>query len=668
MDINNEDVINDISEAELLREKYIEKYNKEELYFLVSILPKSKLIKPIKKYNKEFIKDMPHGFSGPDKWPDRNLREFYYFQIHKKRNLRLVLCIEKARNEYFQEIDNKITNKIGLPQFVRKEIQNGSTNYFGKIIEILMETNFKDNILFYFKCIELSLSDAQKDYLKEKFIRISCNYNEKKEKQLVASHVKEKKELQELYKKKIQDVEMGFNVALSEKKEEIKLLKKEMKANEESHEIEMASRKSKIANIEEILKIEVNAQRKEIIRLEKKIEKLTNDLEISKAENNIQQSKMKELSLVSNGEYEKFNKLAKEKWTMLNQHVIDEKFEIEREIEIIKIEKETILDEINALNKRKDSLESQIELVEDKSHHFIENIRSLIGEIGITQNTVIESSNIYITESSEINCQSEIISNKEDFIELLQTNLEASCIDRKYSFDLAHYIVATFANDMALLLVGYNARRLADAISTIVCGSSADVITLPLGFNDCKQLIAEINQVQSKVVLVENAVDNISENIYLPVIKQNKDKFLIFSMESCENVDILPTSILNYMMPVDIDTIIGYENNEAFIKGLAHRKIFDFQVDIPRKEKNCRHLKKIDRAMELSNTTKFKIAEVMSNIDSLESGQGLYGILLFSINMLCAQNDKSEKLIEFIDEQDFNRDLYNKLKAIIGAN
>lgn len=348
---------------------------------------------------------------------------------------------------------------------------------------------------------------------------------------------------------------------------------------------------------------------------------------------------------------------------------------IKCEIKKGKLAKVTLENEVQELDKRKSKLESSRVQLESQSKIIFDNIKNSIEKYILDNEvyTLLGQKEIKSTTSNPLlkypsvkeELGVEVIEDLIDFIDNLQINLEASGINNEFSFDLAQYIYATFANKMGLLLVGYNTRKIADAISYSINGASAEVITLPIGYCDCNELVLTVSDTNSKVILIENAIDYVSEGVYIPLMKQNIDKFILFSMESSENIAILPKSILSYVMLVDLDTLLGCESDSEIEKSIAIQDIFEIDVEIKSKKHNLRHLKGIGDLIKLSNVPKFKIAEVMSIIDKLDDGKAMYDILLFSINLLCHSQEKTSELMEFVEKQQFNPTLFKTLESIL---
>ena len=101
------------------------------------------------------------------------------------------------------------------------------------------------------------------------------------------------------------------------------------------------------------------------------------------------------------------------------------------------------------------------------------------------------------------------------------------------------------------------------------------MINLSQKIETSEALIKRINQSSNKVILLENIIENFNENVYLPVVKEIKDKTVLFSMESSDNIHIINRSIFNYIIPIDIEYVGGLSKNEEMIISLVNNDILE---------------------------------------------------------------------------------------------
>jgi hypothetical protein len=680
-----------------LVQAYIEKYSKEEFQFILSLLPHSKLLEPIKKNNKEFRMDIK-GFSRLDKLPIEKLQDIYYTRVYKKKDEVIAKDVDRLVHQYLQEIDKTICVALGSFKVFDTKIKENDMNYFEKLVTLLLETKQEKNVPLYFKMKDYELSKEQREYLSND---IKYKIEAKK------AEAKIKNELNEIHEKKIRDLEEGYSTLITDKEHQIKRLEQQLVNEKKYFEFEMSNQKDIINALGEkysqqiskenkykdkikSLKESLENLKKESADKDKQIKELTSDLnkeydEFHKLTNeneslkgaleNIKKEYMnkdnqiKKLTDLLDKKYDEFHKIVREKWVENNKELTQQNEKIKASIESLKSDRDKILKETEALNALKGDLEEKISFVEGSAGKFLSNIKEVFSVLGIEKsNEKSSGSNLYRISSQVLEAEVEDIENVEYFIDDLSTNLNICGINNEYTFDLAQYIYATFANKMSLLLVGYNTRKVANAISYITAGIEADIISLPLGYNDYIELIGMVKDSQSKIILIENAVDTVSENVYMPLIKENQDKLLIFSMESSENISLIPKSVFNYMVMVDLDLLLGFESNDEMLKGLTNIREFDTSIDASLKSSNLRTLNKLESVIKLSNSHKLKIAEIMSIIQCLKSENSLYDVLLFYISLLCKSSSKLDELTEFIDSQEFNATAYKMLKAVLGKD
>ncbi|WP_142414227.1 hypothetical protein [Hathewaya massiliensis] len=641
-----------------VKHKLIDKYSKEEFKFIISLLPHSELIEPIKKYSKEYSKDIK-GFR-PDNLSTLKLKNIYYSRIYIKRDQCLIRHIEKLIKIYLKEVDKIILEKLTSDEIIKIKLQENDIKYFDEFIDALLETKYKNNINLYFKMIDHELTEEQINYL-------NSEYKDKILHKEIETEVKN--DLSIKYESKLKEIEKSYTTKLEEKEFQIKILEEKLQDEKKFYEFELENKNLSIKELnqnhnrsEEKLLVEVRKLRDKIDRLELSAQKL-------KVENDEKDKQIIVLSEWVNSKYDKFNEVANVRWIKENKNLLKERAEIDETLQGLRKNKEELLSEINSLNLSKNDLKKKLVATEEKSRDFILNMREMLNTIGFDKQQTItkQESKIHRISSKVLDGEKELIDKDIEFIEDLSDNLQSSGIKNKYSFELAQYIYAILSNKMSLLLSGCNSRKITEAISYLINGASTEVIVLPLGYNDPNELIREVDNSTGKVVLIENAVDNISESIYLSLIKENTNKIIIFSMESSENISILPKSIFNYMTLVDVDILLGYGNSGELLTGVCNENIFNIDMDEKFKSENLRQISRLDNAINLSNCAKFRLAEIMSIIDELKLGnKAISCILMFSVYPLCKCNDTLKELREYIEKQGISAEEFKRLQAILG--
>lgn len=658
-------------ETESIIEKYSNLYSKEDFYYLIGLLPYQGLVIPLK--SKEFQKDI-EGFSY-NKLPVFKLRNIYYTKIVNKKHQILAVHLEGLVNKYLANIDEQITDNILNAQDVRKKIENDDDDIFEKLLMLLIELGFNGNPTLYFKMVKFNLLDKQMAYIETEF------------KNLVRFH-DIKIDLQKKYEHKIKIIQKSREEEIKEsdkrlkhlEKEKINLVSKyknsflkldqEVKKNNELVEklkSELLIEKGKtdmlkhkninllteLSNMKAIFKQldSANESNKNLVTV---VENLERDLDTTKE--GLKQA-LAELDL----EYSKFSEKANEKWTKSNNERTKDYDNLKKQIEELKIEKIECESANNLLNKEKMEIENSIIEIQKSKSELIEIINSNTENIGSTQG----QEKIFRVVSKEVQSEADMIYKKIDFISDLSENLEITGISNEFAHDLAQYIYGVFTNKMALLLIGYKSRKIADAISHVICARTAEIIIPQLGYNDINELISLVSYSNSKVILIENAVDSLSENIYIPLIKQNQDKFLIFSMESTDSFTLIPKSILNYMAMVDIDTVLDFEKDGEFLCSFTDEKVFDHEKNITSIKSNLYHIESITGKIKLNKVMGMKLAEIMSIVDRIDRSNALADILVFELLFMFRDARKLEIFKDIILEQGFNSHIEKELLSLI---
>lgn len=659
--------MNTIKDLGLIEKKFA-KYNEEEFGCIIDSIDNKQLITFIKKNNKQFSQDT-RGWR-IDKLDKNKLKEIYYKSIYKKNDLLLAKYLNKLI-----EFNLSKTQKILMSEgYDLEDLKTNLANYgqkkLDKLIELLLDTSFKENILIYFKVIDIELNkdisiDIEekvkiKKAVKQELLKLEdtifIKYNEKIrliEKQHSEEIKSKEKTIREL-NIKVEDIKVELSEIITQKDQKISKLIKEKLYSEKK------------------LKLEIDKSNSKISELNKKIENyITDKYSILDLYDKKEEEINRLLNLLEN-KYNSFAKFAKEKWNEENQNLQTQTNELENNINTLMIKKTEIEEEIDFLTKEKEKIEQSIITLEEESETFINNITYIINRIGrneVTQTTVSSEvskeydNNIYHTPSKKVQDKFDQIDDILDFINELADNLECVGVGKDYAYDFAKYTCATIKNNMGLLAIGYNTRLVADAISYTVNNSTADKIVIPPGYFNIKELIDKVNRLESKVVLIENSIDNISDSVYMPLIKENKDKILIFSMESSENVNILPKGIFNYLMVVDLDSIL--ENtfiDELYPFRIADDLLEDLEIKKVRKFKLSNDLNNL---VDLGNIAKLKMLEVINIINIIDNNEnsdlGIYNMILFSLGMICKSQERLDKLEEFINQQNLDN---NKLKNL----
>lgn len=665
------------AKTQKLIDEKLKQYNEEEFYNLINFIDNKELIKPIKKKQKLFMQDIK-GFR-IDRLDKHKLKEIYFKHVYKKREPILSAHLAQIINENELVLIDMLKSKLDVDELedIAFEVENNNKNYIDKIISILLDTSYSENIMLCFKLMHINLDESTSYYIDE---TIKHKKIIKEEKKKVINDITIE------FNKKLKEAEKNFNEIIKNKEKILKELNLSIDNINKKHILEIKNKEMEISKLkdknihkEKKFNLEIEKLNIKIVNLEEKLQKYIEEKDKLKKIIEENEEKNSKLSNLLEDKYSRFDKYAELRWKNENENLLSENRNIENNIVDLELYKQSIKDEISILKKDKDSVENAINLLENNSKEFIENISYVMNRIGrnnivdTTENSIFEhkykvSSNINHIQSTTIEEEPETKEDKFDFINDLAENFKFIGIGNDYIYDLAKYIYATIANKMGLFIIGYNNRLFANAISYLICNSSVDIVVIPPGFIDSKDLIEKVNNTQSKVVLIENAIDNIAESVYMPLLKDNKDKILIFSMESNENISIAPKSIFNYLMLVDLDPILESDQTEELYTSITPNDIFE--IDKNNKEKRSKLSKGLNSSIDLGNVSKLKMIEVNNIINNLDSEKdtGIYSLLLFSIGMISKSQNRYDNLEKFIKNQNFERDRLDILNFVIGMD
>lgn len=270
--------------------------------------------------------------------------------------------------------------------------------------------------------------------------------------------------------------------------------------------------------------------------------------------------------------------------------VIAETQIFKRELQLARAQKESLSEELDKLNSEVErllteckELESKSNLLETKRSKILEDIQSELKRfqedvVSLAAASALTTSNSDVTARLPlpIFSQSTIdrnISNSEineinDFIDDLQDNLITYGMINEYSYDFSLLVVSAMLAKKHIIVCGNQADEVANSISLLVNKELAQQIFLPTGYTDINKLISSINQSQSDVFVVYNALDTFSDGLFLSLAKCCKDKFLVFSCPASETYRHLPSYWSNYAVFFYTDFVWGLPTKDDFRCGV----------------------------------------------------------------------------------------------------
>ncbi|WOF16033.1 hypothetical protein F1737_04595 [Methanoplanus sp. FWC-SCC4] len=268
-------------------------------------------------------------------------------------------------------------------------------------------------------------------------------------------------------------------------------------------------------------------------------------------------------------------------------YLIDEKIKIEQNLNDLRSEEKELKNELIVLNTKKEEIyleyndyekiiskykeeinqlkkqnEQLNQFCKDKFNSIKEYSGKFLGEIAILdsipKNSISSNSIINVIKSKSIENEDRFsINNKKDLIDELEGNIDNITINHNFSEILSKYIVGCYLSGLPIILIGNTSQLLAETISITFCSKTPDIIHLPTGFNNFENLSISVKSSESNVIVIKNAIGYCDEYLYLNLIRDNPEKFLLFSAEFKDTIRILPSGILGYMGIIDCEEIIS---------------------------------------------------------------------------------------------------------------
>lgn len=347
--------------------------------------------------------------------------------------------------------------------------------------------------------------------------------------------------------------------------------------------------------------------------------------------------------------------------------IIDEKKYVDESLEK---KKRDLSEHVERLVKKENVITEQIK---NKLIDFEDNLIDYIANRAFLNSTdkstadlkkMYEDENILLSEGNlfEFSGEIEHIDNPGDFIGDLSENLQTIGISSEYSYDLAQSVFAAICMRMGIMAVGCYAREFANIISALIGAQRSSVLTLPVGFSNLSELVCKIVNSESKVILIENALDNLTETLCISVIKQCQDKILIFSMEDRDNVITLSKSVWNYLFLVDLDFMLEYPKEGDLLLSKITQDVFecsDIKMSLTSEFKKILSLTSV---LKLPKSTAIKLSQIGCIIKNINDSRWINTIVLLEILNLSKTTEKIDELMSLGEDI-----LTEKQKALVSS-
>ncbi|GAU78661.1 hypothetical protein [Fusibacter sp. 3D3] len=335
-----------------------------------------------------------------------------------------------------------------------------------------------------------------------------------------------------------------------------------------------------------------------------------------------------------------------------NEELESKVLELKKELEELTQKKKELLISLESVQDLMDSctVDFKNQMVNQLVTKTVEEVNQTNIPIQSFQSSSFsEQSELYIIDGSKV-AEHCMLDDNEKFLDIIESNLEnAGCKMR--ATELIDNINATINSNLIPLLCGFGTRKLAFAFIAARYAENPTVISIPNGFTSIRQLEVAINSAPTNCIIIEDAFGKMSENIVLPILRNNLKKQLIFCCEDLHNLKYLDNYYYNYFQLIQVSRMGNYK-----LIDLKYAKAEDLFKRIEYDNKAIGHqlVRYLVDEIDLSDTYKitrgnmltYKIQEL-----SYDKEKAVHKWIKKELHYLLT-NEQEEKIFEKIENND----------------
>jgi len=277
----------------------------------------------------------------------------------------------------------------------------------------------------------------------------------------------------------------------------------------------------------------------------------------------------------------KYQSIAKEQWLAQKD---EERNEAEQTIKDLQDNLNEIKSEINKKTAELQSVEDQVQLIQKQisilekqrdetaesirgiladfennvSRQLVDNvlIRKMAGNTGAGNNTVIATKNKgYTLQLPEKHLDLELrhVTDVNKAYLVLEKNLKRAGISGDFGQIISRIVLLPSFSLHTLIIDGFCARKIADAISYSIDGINALRISIHSSEYNYEEISEAISASAGKVVLIENILDYYDELTISSLNKDYPDIIFIVSVENEKSISMISRNIWNYCLLVNTE-------------------------------------------------------------------------------------------------------------------
>jgi len=311
--------------------------------------------------------------------------------------------------------------------------------------------------------------------------------------------------------------------------------------------------------------------------------------------------------------------------------------------------------EIKKLEKRKEEKMVELASVDKRINAKLEAFENDIVEKAFARALVTEK-NREVTCTRTRVCTSysepqnqDHITCTEEFLDYLEENLIEAGVEGKWAFECSLFIVSTMLIKKGLLVGASIGAEIANAISMIVDGCNASVITLENGEIDYRVATDAVKQAKTRVVLVENCVDSLNDGLIIQIKRECDTKHLLFSYSRDETIKLLSDEVMRVISWLNCKScVLPLRVSRNYQQMNTNIEIFDVETDCSDIEKNIKNYKELNEITKCDKAELYEFTLIEMMIEQMNSSKG-------DINTFNAMRLKFVDNIEVDDIEEFFR-------------
>lgn len=606
------------------------------------------MLQPIKYYGKRYAKYRPQlgRLDKKSALVQRNLPNFVY-DLYKKGDINYVkfFAMQAAKlKDLFEEMLKEFMGDEAEPE----QISTYAIEDFRKIFQgILDKPGLNLNMELFFLQIRMfgiEISDDMKWQIEKEWEHIQEVVSFKKEIQVKYDEELKQKEYEARAKMELQREEYNEKIKLLDK--EIKELKADATSKQQA--IVM------LTNNEQKIRNELNEKQELIDEKSIEIEELKGKIVVMQLEIDDMTAKLHERR------NEAFSRIQKT-WQEENQKKVSEIKELDRK-------SVQLCEEIIELEEKKKQLEKTVANWEEHIESYFLNIdqkiiehridsilykkgynNSVFSQDAATSEYAVNINDLYVQKGYKVE-EKEECRDYEDYIEIVEVNL-LNCGDKMPAGMMNDCFNSAINAGLCPLICGYRARELAMALIASRYAEKPEIISVLPGYGNTNELGAAINMAETTTVIVEDVFGRMNEGIILPILRDSRNKVVVFTAESVEDIAHLQLYYFNYIQLIVTDKHTTVQSNNYLYADTDELLAGSVYTG---KEEGHKLSRKIFEYIGMNNsyvlTRGNVICELLAGKKNTEE-ESLFKILTAELKWLIKESEK-EKLVELFESNE----------------